>query len=197
MVLKRVDDHPDYRRLLEETLSEVTAAVERQEGAITGREALIFISAPNSVTPTHLDPEYNFLLQVRGTKEMTVGRFPDKTTEDAELDRYYTGGHRNLDSMPADARTFPLSPGAGVFVPLHAPHVVRSGPDPSISIAVTWKTARSRELGILHAVNGRLRDLRLNPASPGRRPGLDRAKVGAWGAASAVARNAKRLRSRS
>ena len=33
------------------------------------REAFIFISSPNTVTPYHMDPEYNFLLQIRGTKD--------------------------------------------------------------------------------------------------------------------------------
>jgi hypothetical protein len=196
MVLKEIDYHPDYRELLETTLSEVTAAVERRESEIFGRMGFIFISAPNSVTPTHLDPEYNFLLQIRGTKEMTVGHYPSKDAEDEVLDRYYSGGHRNLDEMPANARKFPLEPGDGVFVPLHAPHVVRSGPDPSISLSVTWTTPGSRELGVLHGFNGRMRKLRLNPASPGSRPSVDRAKVGAWRTAAKAASAAKGLRNR-
>jgi hypothetical protein len=188
MVLKLIERHPAYRELLEDTLSDVTASVEANEGPIIKREGFIFISAPNSVTPSHLDPEYNFLLQVRGTKDMVVGQFPGKEAEDRELERYYGGGHRNIDSMPADARTFPLGPGDGVFVPLHAPHLVRNGPDPSISLSVTWTTERSSSLGVLQALNSKLRSRGLSPSSPGRRPLVDRAKVG-------VARSASKLRS--
>lgn len=195
MVLKRIERNPAYKELLETTLSEVTAAVARTEGPILKREGFIFISAPNSVTPSHLDPEYNFLLQIRGTKEMVVGRYPDRAAEDRELERYYGGGHRNMDSMPSDARTFPLGPGDGVFVPLHAPHLVRSGPEPSVSLSVTWTTERSRNLGVLHGLNARMRSRGMHPAPPGRRPVVDRAKVGTWTAARAVARTAKRLRS--
>jgi hypothetical protein len=196
MVLKNIEQDPAYKELLEATLSEVSATVEATEGAVRDRQGFIFISAPNSVTPSHLDPEYNFLLQVRGSKEMAVGRYPDTASEDRELERYYSGGHRNMDALPAGAESFPLAPGDGIFVPLHAPHVVRSGPEPSLSLSVTWNTDASRELGILHAFNARLRALRLSPAHPGRRPGVDRAKVGTWSAAGAVARRAKRLRSR-
>lgn len=196
MVLKLIETHPDYARLLTDSLREVTAAVESNEGPVRKREGFIFISAPNSVTPSHLDPEYNFLLQIRGEKEMRVGRFADAEAEDRELERYYQGGHRNMESLPDDPERFPLSPGDGVYVPLHAPHLVRSGPEPSISLSVTWCTDRSRELGVLHAFNARLRALGINPASPGEHPAFDRVKVGTWTAAGAVSHGARRLRSR-
>lgn len=196
MVLKRIEDHPAYRQLLEDTLSEVTAAVARNDAPIVGRQGFIFISAPNSVTPTHIDPEYNFLLQVRGSKEMVVGHYPDAETENYEVERYYGGGHRNLKEMPADAKTFALSPGDGVFVPLHAPHVVRNGPEPSISLSVTWNTENSSEAAVVHKINARLRSLKLNPAPPGAHPGVDRAKAGAYKAARTAAQLPRRLRSR-
>lgn len=196
MVLKRIEDHPKYRELLETTLSAVTAAVAAKEGPIRRREGFIFISAPNSVTPNHIDPEYNFLLQIRGTKEMVVGHYADQQVEDAEVERYYGGGHRNLKEMPADAQSFPLSPGDGVFVPLHAPHVVRNGPNPSISLSVTWNTDASDRNALVHAFNARLRALRLSPNPLGRRPGVDRAKAGTWTAARSAIRGARRLRSR-
>jgi hypothetical protein len=193
MVLKRIEDHPDYARLLEETLAEVTASMREREGGIRRLEAFIFISAPNSTTPAHFDPEHNFLLQIRGTKDMVVGRFPDAETEIHELERYYGGGHRNIEWLPAGERTFPLSPGDGVYVPVHAPHLVRSGPDPSISLSVTFYTTHSERLGSVHSVNSKLRAVRLRPAPPGRRPGVDRAKATAWETARSMARRSRAL----
>jgi Cupin superfamily protein len=194
MVLKRIEDHPAYRDLLEHTLSEVTAAVAKHEGPIRKREGFIFISAPSSVTPTHIDPEYNFLLQIRGSKEMVVGEYADPSTENHEVERYYGGGHRNLKVLPDNSQTFAMQPGDGVFVPLHAPHVVRNGPDPSISLSVTWNTEASEQAALVHAFNARLRALRLSPSPPGRRPGVDRAKAGSWMAARSAMRQVKRLR---
>ena len=74
------------------------------------REGFVFLSAPGSVTPTHVDPEHNLLLQVRGTKEMNVGRFPDAETEQRDLERFYGGGHRNIDQLPVGAQTFSARP---------------------------------------------------------------------------------------
>ncbi|MBC7490986.1 MAG: transcriptional regulator, partial [Novosphingobium sp.] len=72
MVLKRIESHPDYAQLLDAILDEIAAIVTPRTGAMLRREGFIFISSPGSVTPFHFDPEHNILLQVRGTKTMTV-----------------------------------------------------------------------------------------------------------------------------
>ena len=46
----------------------------------------------------------------------------------AELDRYFDGNHRNLDRMPDLEETFDMAPGDGVYVYPFAPHWVRNGP---------------------------------------------------------------------
>jgi hypothetical protein len=79
---------------------------------------------------------------------------------------------------------------------LHAPHVVRNGPEPSISLSVTWNTEASDRDALVHSFNARLRALKLSPAPPGRHPGVDRAKAGTWLAARSAMRGARRLRSR-
>jgi len=196
MVLKWIERHPDYRDLLEQTLSEVTSAVAVTDGPVHGREGFIFISAPNSVTPSHIDPEYNFLLQTRGTKEMVVGRHASSEAELETVERYYGGAHRNIDLTPENAQTFEMNPGDGVFVPLHAPHLVRNGPEPSISLSVTWSTEESKRVAALHSVNARLRSLHLSPAAPGARPAVDRVKLSGYLAARSAARAARRIRTR-
>ena len=124
---------------------------------------------------------------------MIVGEYADPATENHEVERYYGGGHRNLKVLPDQAQSFPLEPGDGVFVPLHAPHVVRNGPDPSISLSVTWNTEASQRAALVHAFNARLRALRLSPSPPGRRPGVDRAKATTWETARSVARRGRGL----
>lgn len=191
MVLKRIEQDPRYATLLAETLREATDSMGGREGGVRRLEGFIFLSAPNSTTPWHFDPEHNFLLQIKGTKDMVVGDFPDPETEDHELERYYGGGHRNIDFTPTDERTFNLSPGDGVYVPVHRPHLVRNGPLPSISLSVTFYTVDSEQLGLVHSVNSRLRSMRIRPARVGRRPGMDRAKAKAWLGGRSLARRVR------
>lgn len=152
------------------------------------REAFIFLSAPGSMTPSHTDPEHNFLLQVRGTKEMSVGRFPDGRTEQLVLEDAVVGGHRNVSWEPAAQQPFPLGPGDGVYVPPHAPHLVRNGPTASVSLSITFRTATTEQAGRVHALNARLRKLGLSPHPPGRDAGRDRLKATASRALSRLSR---------
>jgi len=86
---------------------------------MTLREGFIFLSAPGSVTPSHTDPEHNLLLQIRGTKDMSLGEFPDEVTRQIVLE---STRHRNIEWEPRRPQTFALEPGDGVYVPVHAPH---------------------------------------------------------------------------
>lgn len=180
MVLKRVEQDPAYKELLDASLDEVIPHVADTEGGAKRKEGFIFLSAPNSTTPAHIDPEHNLLLQVQGAKVMTVGRFDDLDAEMAALERYYSGGHRNLEGLPPNPQAFPLGPGDGVYMPVHAPHVVHNGPDASISFSITFYTDATERAMNLYSVNARLRRLGLTPRHPGARPGADRAKAGAW-----------------
>lgn len=179
MVLKNIETDPEYARLLHEALDEVVPLVGDREGPMRRREGFVFLSAPGSVTPAHVDPEHNFLLQISGTKTMVVGRFADEQARQRELERQVTGSHRNVEAMFHDARELPLGPGDGVYMPVYAPHLVRNGPEVSISLSITWRTPQTEALDRTHAANAALRRLGLSPASPGTRPRADRVKVGA------------------
>jgi hypothetical protein len=178
MVLKNIETDPEYEALLHGTLDEVVPLVGDREGPMRRREGFIFLSAPESVTPAHVDPEHNFLLQVSGTKTMVVGRFEDDTTRQLELERQVTGGHRNVEAMFGDAQEFPLGPGDGVYMPVYAPHLVRNGGEVSISLSITWRTSTTDNLERAHVANAAMRRVGLKPASPGRRPRADALKAG-------------------
>jgi hypothetical protein len=188
MVLKNIELDAAYKALLDEALDEVAPLVADQEGGMLRREGFIFLSAPGSMTPSHTDPEHNFLLQVRGTKEMSVGRFPDERTEQLVLEDALLGGHRNVSWEPTGQQPFPLEPGDGVYVPPHAPHLVRNGPTASVSLSITFRTASTEQAGRVHALNARLRKLGLSPHPPGQDPVRDRRKAAAARALSRLRR---------
>jgi len=196
MVLKNVEADPAYAALLDECLDEVQTLLGDRDGGMRQREAFIFLSAPNSVTPSHVDPEHNFLLQVRGTKQMHVGRFADPATEQRELERIYFGGHRNIEQPPAEDECYELAPGDGVYVRPDAPHYVVNGPGTSVSFSITWRTPQTRHAARVHRANGHLRRLRMKPQAPGADPRRDRAKAGFVVAATAAARAGRLLRER-
>jgi Cupin-like domain len=175
MVLKFVEQDAAYRTLLMSTLAELDPVFYRTTGPMLKQEAFIFISSPNAVTPLHFDPEHNILLQLRGTKSMTV--FPaddDEIAPGACHEAFYLGNqHRNL---PWDARyaprgqRFDLQSGDGVHVPLMAPHWVQNGPAVSISFSVTWRSATSYREADARGMNSVLRQVGFSPKPPARYP---------------------------
>jgi hypothetical protein len=186
MVLWYIEQDPAYRALLDECLDEVERFVGDRHGGMQYRRGYIFISAPNATTPVHFDPEQNLLLQIRGRKEMNVGRFADPADQEAELERYFAGGHRNLDRMPDLERQFVMDPGDGVYVYPFAPHWVRNSPAPSISLSITFRTEESLRDERIRHVNARLRRLRLSPKPPGVSRWRDEVKAQAFEAARRV-----------
>lgn len=164
LVLKNVESDPQYRELLEQCLAQVAPFVR----GMSQKQGFVFVSSPGAVTPYHIDPEENFLLQVRGTKTMRV--FDREVLAEHELERFFAGAHRNLvyrDEYDARARAFRLSPGLGVHVPVAAPHWVQNGPEVSVSFSITFQSAASRRRANAHRMNARLRRLGMRPAPVG------------------------------
>ncbi|MEL7199164.1 MAG: cupin-like domain-containing protein [Pseudomonadota bacterium] len=173
-VLKNVEQAPAYKKLLADLLEELRSSIEAKTGQMLTPQAYIFISSPNAVTPYHFDPEHNILLQIEGTKVMT--QFPagdGRFARDEVHESYHTGGPRELEwdeTFLGEGRSFPLSPGDGVFVPVMAPHFVKNGPKSSISLSITWRSEWSYAESEARALNHHLRRMGLSPNPPGRWP---------------------------
>ncbi|MGH8160917.1 MAG: JmjC domain-containing protein [Gammaproteobacteria bacterium] len=174
MVLWNIEQVGEYRCLLDGTLDEALRCLPTREGAMGRREAFIFLSAPESVTPVHFDPEHNFLLQIRGFKTVHTGRFPDRASELRELHRYYEGGHRNLEAIPPKSSDFAMQPGDGVYLYPWVPHWVCNGAAVSVSLSVTFRTRRSERFERVHMFNRKLRRYGIAAPPPGEFESLDR-----------------------
>ncbi|HSO94756.1 MAG TPA: cupin domain-containing protein, partial [Acidimicrobiia bacterium] len=194
MVIRFVMQDPEYAELCNEVLDQV-AAVLGPRYDLTHREAFIFLSGAASVTPTHTDPEHNFLLQVRGNKEFTVGHLPATETSDHFLENYYRNGDRNTPFPPDSPAAFNLEPGVGIYVPPHHPHFVKSRSDLALSLSVTWRPRELRREGFIYAFNGRRREHGANPRPFGQSPVRDRLKAWFESTASLARRGLKRARS--
>jgi hypothetical protein len=181
MVLKRIEQHPAYAKLLAETLSEIEPMVRAKTGAMLGMEGFIFISSPGAVTPFHFDPEHNILLQIRGSKVMTVFPASDEAIVSPQAHEAFHLGqqHRNLawsDEFASHGTGHSLTPGTAIYVPVKSPHWVQNGPEVSISLSVTWRSEWSYEEADARAMNHMLRKLALTPHSPNRWPRSNKPK---------------------
>ncbi|MFN2259177.1 MAG: cupin-like domain-containing protein [Parasphingopyxis sp.] len=184
MVLKFIEQHPDYRALLHETLAEIEPVVRPVTGEMLKLEGFIFLSSPDAVTPFHMDPEHNILLQLKGSKTMTVFPPGDEEMVPGEAhEAFHRGGHRNLqwrEEFAARGQAFELTAGKAVYVPVKAPHWVRNGPEVSVSLSITWQSEWAYREQYARAMNGMLRRFGLDPASPKRYPHQNHAKSLAW-----------------
>lgn len=183
-VLKNIERAQPYAALLDELLGELREVIESTAGRLLTPQGFIFVSSPDAVTPYHFDPEHNILLQLQGTKSMTV--FPAGNPEfapDEVHEAYHTGGGRELaweEQFKGQGITFMLEPGHALYVPVMAPHYVRNGPAPSISLSITWRSDWSYAEADARAFNAFLRRRGLNPHPPRRWPRHNKAKALAW-----------------
>lgn len=182
--LKNIEQIPAYADLLMALLAELRPVIEARTGAMLKPQGFVFVTSPGGVTPYHFDPEHNILLQLMGSKILTMfpagnARFaPDQTHEG-----YHTGGGRELfwnDGLADGGRQWPLAPGEALYVPVMSPHFVNNGPAPSVSLSITWRSEWSFAEADARAFNGLLRKIGLNPRQPGRWPATNRAKALGW-----------------
>jgi len=183
-VLQNIEQDPAYAALLNELLDGVMPEVEAKTGKMMHRVGFIFVTSPGGVTPCHFDPEHNILLQVRGSKVMT--QFPVTETlyaADEAHETYHTGGPREVpwsEALETGGTEFAIGPGEGLFVPVMAPHFVKNGPEPSISLSITWRSEWSYEEADARAFNSLLRSAGLRPRAPARWPARNTAKAIGW-----------------
>jgi len=183
MVLKRVESHPVYKKLLEDALLSVAKArgfKSLEDARFSDIQGFLFVSSPGSTTPFHLDSEDNFFVQIHGDKIFNVYDNEDRTIATEDQIEHCITKHRNLkfeDRFASKEMHNALQPGEGVFVPYLWPHWVRTTDTYSISVAITWKTPEVRRRNDLYVINSMLRDRGLPQKAPGVEPMRDAAKL--------------------
>jgi hypothetical protein len=180
VLLKYIEQDPAYLALMREVLAEVAPVVARATGPMLRLEGFVFISSPRAVTPLHFDPEYNILLQARGSKTMTLFPTADPEIVSQEFfEAYFAGGPRNLpwrEQWRGRAREISIVPGEAIYVPILAPHWVQTHDEVSISLSLTWRSEWSFHHADACRFNRRLRGMGLRPAAPRLYPANNRLK---------------------
>jgi hypothetical protein len=161
-----------YRAAIEQLLGEINLHIEPIESRINWFSTYVFISARDSVTPYHMDREMNFLFQIRGSKTVRLWNpHDDDVMSPAQRDQLLSSLHEPRPpyrpELDGKAMVFELQPGLGVHHPYIAPHLVTTGRALSISLAITFRNARSDVWRDAHLLNHSLRRLGIRPAPVG------------------------------
>lgn len=185
IVMKNVEQDGLYGDLLRRALAEIDPLTRRITGPMHAPQAYIFVSSRDAVTPFHMDPEHNILMQIRGEKTMTVyARSVLGAIAPEHHEAFHAGtGHRNLPydpSFEAAAQSVHLAAGDAVYVPVKAPHRVTNGKDISISFSVTWRSRMSVNEADLYRLNRQMRRRGGHPPMPGTHRARDRAALAAF-----------------
>jgi len=192
-----VADHVDVRAggVVGEALGELAPVIEPVSGEMLAKVGFIFVSSANGVTPFHIDYEENFFVHLHGEKFMHVFDNRDRSLVSEQDLETFPGKHRNheyREDFERKATVNRFEPGEGVFLPYTWPHWVRTGPEWTISMAITWKSPQDLRMNQLYFANAVLRKMGLPQPAPGRRPRLDAMKIAAFSAAQAVVRPLRR-----
>lgn len=180
MLMKRVQKDPDYNELLVQCLDEVQRLSGRQINQDKkSQEAIIFLTSPHRVTSYHIDRECNFLMQVRGDKQISVfDRNDREVLPEPELETFWSKDNNAGVYKPQyqdRAYVFTMRPGTGVHIPVNSPHWLKNGDNVSISLSISYQYKDWRRKYVFQA-NYYLRRMGLNPTPPGRSALLDNAK---------------------
>jgi quercetin dioxygenase-like cupin family protein len=181
VVMKRVEQDAAYGALLETLLAEIAPEVRSLTGPMLRREAFVFVSSPGATTPFHFDPEHNILMQLQGTKTVTVLPPGDERIAPGPAhEAYHLDGSYGLewrDELAPLARSVTMAPGDALYIPVKAPHWVLNGADVSVSLSITWRSGWSLRENDAHGCNRILRRIGFNPRPPRRFPADNRAKA--------------------
>jgi hypothetical protein len=187
VALYNIQTDPVYCQFLKDVMKSAGHLVDHQEKVFDVR-GFVFISAPPSVTPFHIDRENNFWMNIRGRKTISLWDREDRKTVAAPLVEDFIV-YRSLDEvklrddMQARRQDFDCGPGDGVYFPSTTPHMTRSdtswarpGDGVAVSIGIDFYTDVTRRNAHVHLVNRVLRRLGLNPRAPHESEWIDRVK---------------------
>jgi hypothetical protein len=185
LTLLMVEDDPGMAEIMNTHLDQLEAGMAAEQGKrakLRKRVAFVFVSSPNSVTPVHFDIEHSLLMQVSGSKTVSIGRWGSGAARRYEFNRYWEGSHGRIEDLPPEVAAYTMTPGRAVYIPPGTPHWVHNGPDISLSVTLTYFTAATVRENRVENFNAHLRRRHMNPREPGRSTAVDTVKVCAMGA---------------
>ena len=167
IVLRNVESDEVYGDFVNQCLDALSEFVEPVTGPMSGRESFIFVSPPHAYTPYHWDPEQNFFMQVRGKKQMAIYDVSHRDLlPETALEKYYAEGQlitKCPEELFDNYELYEMNPGDGVYVPVTAPHWVKTLDEVSISVSINFRTPSSIRRARVFRANRMLRRMGMSP----------------------------------
>lgn len=178
----------DLHRLLLEDVETLMRQLGVGNKAIDSK-LFLFIASPNSVTPFHIDRYSTFLMQFRGTKQVSV--FPqwnENAVSSVNREAYIAYANTKLpfnEEIDKLGEVFDFSPGEAIHIPFISGHHVKNGSDDvSISMSIIFNTAQSMAWRQALRFNFTARKIMsrfgLQPSAVGQSVIKDKIKAKAW-----------------
>lgn len=177
---KSAERSKEYGKVLNTIICDILKISGRQlEKNMRRKQMAIFVTSPNRISTYHIDSEVNFLLQIRGEKEISLFDRKDREVlPEVEIERSWTVDVNAAVYKPHlqdRATVFKLRPGNGVHIPVNSPHWVKNGNNISVSAAILYHSWDSAYYN-LYSTNYYLRRMGLNPTPPFQSKLLDALK---------------------
>jgi hypothetical protein len=178
IAIKRAEHDPAYAKLLADCMSDILEVSGHElERNMRYKKVDVFVTSPKRVTTYHIDSESGFLLQIAGSKEISLFRCDDREVlPEEEIEQFWTvdrNAPRYRPHLQHHADQLTLEPGMGVHIPINAPHWVQNGNNISISVSINYHCLASERANI-YRVNYYLRNkLGVTPTPPFRSPARD------------------------
>lgn len=163
--------HPSFHELYKDIVKDVEAFMKANN---TGDKAIVpslwlFIASPGAVTPFHFDRFSNFIMQIRGSKELAV--FPpgvEEVISAKDTEAYIDWGNQTpkwRDELDIYAHKFNFKAGEAVHIPFTSGHYVKNGnEDISITLSIFYHTNETLEWTKAMRLNNRMRNFGLAPS---------------------------------
>jgi hypothetical protein len=180
IAMYNVEAEPRYAALLAEIIGSTHPLLKRAHPGVSKVSGYVFISAPPSVTPFHIDHENNFWLQLLGRKTINVWDHTDRDVVSARAVENFVlfnslDDVRLKDELRSRSQEFHAGPGDGVYFPSTSPHMTRSerdwvrpGDGVSASMGVVFFTRETQQNARVYQLNHYLRRAGLTPRPPGQ-----------------------------
>lgn len=203
IALRNPELHPSFKELFADVVHDVETIMKENK---TGDKAILpmlwlFIASPGAVTPFHFDRYSNYIMQIRGSKELAV--FPpvlEELVSSADAEAYLDwGGHAPewKEELDHHAHKFNFNVGEAVHIPYTSGHYVKNGLDDiSITLSVFYHSNETLKWSRAMRLNNRLRNKGFNPRPVRQSAALDQFKATVFPYANKFSSTLSKIRNR-